>query len=275
MKKDIRLITFDLDETLLNSDKTLSAENRQTLIKAAEAGIEIVPATGRIFFGLPDFIRSLPLHYAIFANGAEVMDMRTGRCLYQAYLSNARALELMRFLDTQPVVYDCYLDGTAYMTQDFLDSIERYISTPIYVKMVSSMRTGVPNLPEYVRKRGLPLQKAQAFLPDRAYKQVLMGLLEEKFPDLSITSSIPDNIEINLKSANKGAALLALCDHLNLPYEQSMSFGDGLNDISMIKAAGLGVAMANAHPDVLKAADYVTLTNNEAGVAAAIRKFCF
>lgn len=275
MKKDIRLIAFDLDETVLNSDKTLSEENRKALVKAAEAGIEIVPATGRIFCGLPECIRALPHNYAIYANGAIVTDVRTGETLYDALIPNGRALELFRFLDTLPVAYDCYLDGTAYMAKEFLDNIETYIATPVYVKMVRGMRTAVPYLPDYVKERGLPLQKMQAFTADHTRKPELMRLLAERFPDYSFTTSTPDNIEINVKKANKGDALLALCAHLGLSPEQAMAFGDGLNDIAMLKAAGTGVAMANACPDAMEAADLVTLTNNEAGVAAAIREYCF
>ena len=275
MKKDIRLIAFDLDETLLYSDKTLPEENRLALLEAARAGMEIVPATGRIFCGLPEFIRELPFHYAIYANGAQVVARETGECLYDAYMPNALALRLMAFLDTLPVAYDCYLDGTAYMAKNFYDDLGHYIATPVYLKMVKGMRHAVEYLPDLVKQTGLPVQKAQLFTADHARKAEYMRLLTERFPELSVTTSTPDNLEINAKSANKGEALLALCKKLGLSRKQAMAFGDGLNDVSMIEAAGLGVAMKNACPEVLRVADHVTLTNNEAGVAAAIRKFCF
>ena len=80
------------------------------------------------------------------------------------------------------------------------------------------------------------------------------------------------DIELNAL-ANKGAGLLALCGHLGIDPAQAMALGDGSNDLAMIQAAGLGVAMANADPAVLAAADYVTGSNDESGVAQAIEKF--
>lgn len=94
-------------------------------------------------------------------------------------------------------------------------------------------------------------------------------------PELSISSSVYNNLEVNAKGADKGAALLWLADYLGIDREETMSFGDGENDIPMIKAAGIGVAMGNALDTVKAAADTVTLTNDEDGVAAAIRKFIF
>jgi hydroxymethylpyrimidine pyrophosphatase-like HAD family hydrolase len=84
-----------------------------------------------------------------------------------------------------------------------------------------------------------------------------------------------NNIEINSGDAHKGAALLELCRHLNIDPAQAMAFGDGLNDVTMIKTAGIGVAMGNADPRVKDVADFVTDTNDNDGVAKAIRRFCF
>ena len=84
-----------------------------------------------------------------------------------------------------------------------------------------------------------------------------------------------DNVEINQAHANKGEALMALAAHLGIPRESVMSFGDGLNDLSMLRAAGTGIAMANACPEAKEAADHITLSCDEDGVAAAIETFCF
>ena len=83
--KDIKLIAFDLDGTMLNDKKELTEENRQALLAAAEKGIEIVPATGRLPMALPTAFQALPIHYGIFINGAEVADMRTGESLGQRH----------------------------------------------------------------------------------------------------------------------------------------------------------------------------------------------
>ena len=84
-----------------------------------------------------------------------------------------------------------------------------------------------------------------------------------------------NNIEINNINANKGNAIWMLADYLGVPRENTVSFGDALNDLSMIKAAGTGVAMANACDEIKEAADFITLSNDEDGVAYGIEKICF
>ena len=90
-----------------------------------------------------------------------------------------------------------------------------------------------------------------------------------------MSSSIANNIEVNAARANKGDALKALCAMLGVDVAHSMAFGDGSNDLTMLRAAGIGVAMGNAAPEVQAAADYVTRTNEEGGVSAALEKFVF
>lgn len=104
------------------------------------------------------------------------------------------------------------------------------------------------------------------FLDDESKRRV-WGLVDAD-PMLRRASSLPSNIEITHKEAHKGAALAWLCGHLGVDTADAVAFGDGDNDLSMIRAAGDGVAMANAIPEVLAAADHVTSSCDEAGVAA-------
>ena len=97
--------------------------------------------------------------------------------------------------------------------------------------------------------------------------------LTERFGTLSVSTSMPCNIEINDAHANKGEAIASLTAYLGLPMAATMAIGDGLNDRSMIKMAGIGVAMANATAEVKAAADYVTTSCDEDGVAVALEKF--
>ena len=132
----------------------------------------------------------------------------------------------------------------------------------------------MPDLRAFLREQGRPLQKLQMFFKDMDRRAVELERLPKLFPDLAVTSSIVNNIEINAKNANKGQALRFLCRYLGLDVSQSMSFGDGTNDLSMIEAAGVGVAMQNSDPLLFPAADYITDTNDNDGVAKAILKYC-
>ena len=114
---DIGLIALDLDGTLLDSQKRLTARNRAALEQAAARGIAIVPTTGRFFDAIPAAVRELPfLRYAITINGAHAHCIATGEALYRAEIPWQQALTLMEYLDTLPVIYDCYQDNWGWMT---------------------------------------------------------------------------------------------------------------------------------------------------------------
>ena len=149
---DIRLIAFDLDGTLLNSDKVLTPRNREALERAAEKGILIVPTTGRLFKGIPSEIREFPfLRYAVTINGAAVFDTETGDNLYRAEIPPEKAIEIMTYLDQFPVIYDCYKDNTGWMTQSMWDQAEIFAPNAYYVHSIRTNRKPVPELKEFLR----------------------------------------------------------------------------------------------------------------------------
>lgn len=276
MKQKIGIIALDLDGTLLDSNKKLSEKNYAALQKAAEAGIEIVPTTGRFYGALPESIKNLPfLHYAITINGAQAVDVRSGEVIYSAELPWQQTVELMELFDTLPVIYDCYQENEAYMPAAQKALINEIAPDKHYIKMLHELRQPVEDLKYYISEKKKGVQKVQFFTKDIALRDKLLKELPQKYDDLSVTCSLVNNLEINQIHANKGEALAALARHLNLPETATMSFGDGLNDISMLKSAGIGIAMANAQQACKDVADYVTLSNDEDGVAAAIEKFCF
>jgi len=276
MPDPIGIIALDLDGTLLTSEKTLSSGNLAALQRAAEMGIEIVPSTGRFFSGMPQFLRDLPfIRYAITINGAYVLDRQQDAAVYRADIPWQQAVDIMAFLDTLPVVYDCYLDNTGWITAEHKVRADSIIHNPHYLKMVRDLRRDVPELKDFLAQRQTDVQKVQLFTDDSQLRLRLLQQLSRQFDGLSVSSATDQNVEINSLHANKGEALLALARHLGIGEKQTMAFGDGLNDLSMIRAAGIGVAMANGEEEVKAQADYVTLSNDVDGVAAAIEQFCF
>lgn len=273
--KDIRIIALDLDGTLLNANKELTERNYRALEAAAARGIEIVPTTGRFYDAMPQVIRDLPfVNYAITINGAQVAHVRTGDVLYRAEIPWQQAVEIMSVLDTLPVVYDCFMDNAAFMTAALKERIDECTDDPHYRKMVRELRQSVPELKAFITKRGQDVQKSQFFTMDMALRQRMLNELPRRFPGIITTAALLHNVEINHERANKGAAVLALAEHLGCGAENVMAFGDGLNDLSMIRAAGTGVVMANAFDEVKRYADYITDDCDHDGVAAAIEKFC-
>ena len=272
---DIKIIVLDLDGTLLTSDKKISPRNYAALEQAAEKGIHIVPSTGRFYDGMPAVVRELPfVRYAITVNGAEIYDAREDRVLHRAEMTPAQAEEVFAFLDTLPVVYDCYQDGWGWMEKSLYDRAGDFIEDPKVLSMVKDLRTPVEGFRELIRSRNRGVQKVQMFFKDMDKRAESLPLLRQRFPGLNVTSSITNNLELNSLDAHKGVALLKLCDILGVDPAQTMAFGDGLNDITMLQTAALGVAMDNAYPEVKEAANFITDTNDHDGVAKAIEQFC-
>ena len=271
----IKLILLDLDGTLLTSEKTISPADYDALERCAKGGVHIVPSTGRFYTGMPQVVRDLPfVRYVVAVNGAQVYDVKEDKVLCREEIALDDALRVYEELDKLPVIYDCYMDGFGYDDAAMYERVDEFVSDPRVNAMVKATRKPVPDLRAFLREQGRPLQKIQMFFKDMDRRAKELERLPKLFPDLVVSSSIANNIEINAKNANKGEALRFLCRHLGLNIEESMSFGDSSNDLSMIVAAGIGVAMANADRAVLEAADYVTDTNDNDGVAKAIARFC-
>lgn len=270
---DIKLIALDLDGTLLTTDKRLTDENRRALERAAESGIEIVPGTGRFYLGIPDVIRDLDfIHYAITINGAEVLDLRKGTAVYESDIPLDTALGLMDRFEDMGVAYDAYVQSRGYMERRFLDHIEDHLPDPIYCATLRSMRQPVDDLRTFVSGLGKNIQKIQIFNHDVTLLQSTCDYITAEYPELIATSSLKNNLEINSASANKGDALRALVDYLGIGTENTMAFGDGGNDLPMLRAAGLAVAMGNSLKILRDEADYTTLTHDQSGVAYIINK---
>ena len=159
------------------------------------------------------------------------------------------------------------------MTEWMREEALRTIPNPHVRELVRTLRSPVPELKAFLRERGAGVQKLQLYILDRERRLRALEELPKRFADLSFSTSMPFNIEVNAQNATKGHALRALCDALGLDIRQTMAFGDDTNDLDLLRMAGLGVAMENANPAVKAAADLTTSTNNAAGFAAAVERY--
>ena len=279
MASEIKIIALDLDGTLLDSAKRLSEGNRAALEAAAAKGIHVVPTTGRFFGMMPECIRELPfVRYAITVNGAQVYDGATDTALVREEISLDTALGIMRLLDGYDVIYDCYRNNWGWMAESFKAKAAAYATDVHYLKMIEDFRHGVPELKAHLEATATEgdVQKIMLFTPlndDGNLIKVIADDVAAAFPDIKVTGSTWNNLEFNARTAHKGMALQRFAELQGLTLANCMSFGDGLNDLTMIEAAGIGVAMSNACPEVRTAAKYITLSNDEDGVAAAMRHF--
>ena len=281
---DIKIIALDLDGTLLDSEKRLSEANRAALARAAEKGVLIVPTTGRFFGMMPPAVRDLPfVRYAITINGAQVYDRETDTAIVRDEIPLDMALGVMEVLDRYDVIYDCYRQNWGWMTAALQDKAADYATNEHYLRMVREFRRPVPELKAHLRETADQgdVQKVMLFARrEQGTGNREQGVLDEirlelaaKFPEIKVTASTWNNLELNIKTAHKGNALRRFAEHLGFGLGNCMAFGDGMNDFTMVEQAGLGIAMANAEPEVKRVAKWIAPSNDEDGVARGLEKW--
>lgn len=274
MRRVAGIIALDLDGTLFNSHKQISSRNLYALEAAAEDGWEIVPATGRFYRGMPDYIRELPfVNYAITMNGAEVIDLLRNRLVYEADMPWKQAVKIMEWLDKFPVIYDCYMESRGWISQNHKEKVDSVVRDPHVRKMIHELRQPVPDLKEFIADQQKGIQKIQFFSVDDMERIKMLDTLPRIFSDIAVSTALEQNVEINQVHANKGEALMALAGYIGVDMENTIAIGDGSNDLPMIKAAGIGIGMANGSQRVKEECDWATQTNDKDGVAMAIEKF--
>lgn len=149
--------------------------------------------------------------------------------------------------------------------------MENYGIEPAVQKLIQETRDVVPDTEVFLRETGSDAEKLNAFFLDLGDREAAREELNQ-VEGIIISSSIYNNLEMNAQGATKGDALLWLADYLGIDRMETMAFGDGENDVSMLEAAGIGVAMENGQDSVKASANELTLTNDQDGVAAAIEK---
>ena len=274
MINDIRIISLDLDGTLLNFRKEVSERNMKALEMAAKHGIVVVPTTGRLAEGLPKALKELPfIRYVIGANGAVVTDRETGEDLMKAEIPCDEVLKICDIAKKYDVLYDCYINGTGYISQEMMDRVADYTIDEKHVELMKNTRHPVDNLDEFVRTNAYNALKIQFLFRSEAARDEILPQIKEDLAGYRVTNSYPNNIEINAEHANKGEALKFLCDYLGIPMVHAMSFGDGTNDVTMLDMAGIGVAMENADPAAFPHGKVIAPDCNDDGVARIIEEY--
>ena len=271
----IKLIAFDLDGTALTEHKYLPEANRQALEEAAHRGVTLVPASGRMKDFLPQEITSLfGVRYVITANGAGVYDMTTGEAIYQALIPNEKAKQVQNLLNEYDLFVEYYRDGSALTRRGDRERAISHFGFPEYkMHFLTKDYQLWDNLSQMLEQTGLCPEKINLpYLSTPALRREVWERLEQ-LGGLQLTSSIPDNIEINGEGADKGAALQALAQRLQLTPDQVMALGDNGNDVTMLRYAGSSVAMGDGSQEAKDAARYETCPHTEAGLARAVERF--
>ena len=273
----IRLIAFDMDGTVLDDKKKIMPKTKEILELAASKGIEIVPATGRPYCGLSKEIDSLQgVRYVLTTNGAGIYEKKTGTCIHEDSMKLSHFLPLMEKLEPLEVMADAFLKGDSFMAEKNRAMVEQMDVTEEIKEYIRSSRKCVPNLTEYLKERGDDVEKLtinfvrEADGSQRDYDKVMEIL--RQFPEFNAVSGGMQNIEVTDGGISKATGLKWLGEYLKILPEEMIAFGDSGNDVEMLQFAGIGVAMGNAEPAAIEAADRVTKRNTEEGIWEVLKE---
>jgi len=263
----IKLIVTDIDDTLVNSRNEISKKNREVIEKCKEQDIKVILASGRPDFGMMKIVEDLKLdsydNYLLSYNGARIANLKTGEVVYEKFLSPER----IKFLIDIALENDC--DILTYQNGDVLTNRDNEYAR-VEVGLVGAKLIIAENMKEHIKEGAAKVIILKH--PDEA-QAVKEKLQEELGDEYEVATSKPFFIEVNDKGISKGDSLDALCKKLGLTKDNVMALGDGLNDLSMIEFAGMGVAVDNANPVLKEAANFISKSNDEDGFAYAIEKF--
>lgn len=278
----VKLIGLDLDGTVFDNKKRISDRTKSAMEAAIKQGVVVVPATGRPVAGVPEeFMKMEGVKYALTANGAAIYDLQTKECVYQDVMNTELASKIIWELQKYDVMVDAFIGGMGYVEASVLERRDEFAMSEVIKQYILNTRKTVADLPKYIRENGCQVEKITVnFKLDKEkqgeeallYKKEVLSVLSE-YPQLVFVSGVPTNLEITMATADKGNGMVKLGEYLGIKPEEIMTCGDSENDLAMIIAAGFGVAMANGTEEVKEAANYITDSNEEDGVAKVIERF--
>ncbi|MFA6940818.1 MAG: Cof-type HAD-IIB family hydrolase [Clostridiaceae bacterium] len=267
-----KLVCLDMDGTLLNDNKEVSDKNKEGIKRLIENNIKVAVSTGRPYVNAGYFAdligQDLPI---IASNGAYIYEKGRG-VIYSKPLSKENAVNIIKTLKENGFysqfhgpkdIYTEKLEYSSLLISKFNQIIPEKNRMKINI---------LKNFDEILKNYNGEFLKCILINEDE--KKILKVKEElKKLSGLEVVSSSKCNVEVMEKGISKGEAVESLAKYLGIGLNQVAVMGDNENDLSMIKRAGLGIAMGNAEDEVKSAAKYITGSNNEDGVFYAIDKF--
>lgn len=275
---NIKLVALDLDGTLFNSKGEITEKTKKEIKRITDMGIHVVISTGRPYNGVPfEQLKGTGVDYAITTNGAAIYQISTSTCIYEDCMDFAITGPILQFLLEKEIHIDVYIDGKGFTPIRCRKNLDQLPLKDAMKQYIRSTRTPMEDLYTYVANCGKNVQKMTLnFYPQpdgtRLHREEVRLFLESN-PAIETVCGGFSNLEFSRAGVNKGEGLLRLATLLGVSAEQTMAIGDSGNDLAILEAAGIGVAMENASDDIKAAADYITASNEEDGVAVAIAHF--
>lgn len=270
----IKLAATDLDGTLIASNGEISTENFEAMEKAVKEGLYIVPTTGRSFYEMPEELRERKSYtHCICSNGAVIFD-RDGNEIWKSTFSKENTLELFSILSEYDTMIEVYTKGVPVTEKSKLTkkSYIHYRVEENYHDVLTASRKGVENLEAFLTESKEGAEMFNIFFSDADERKEAFERIG-KFEYTELTTSMASNMEILQRSVNKGSSLKKLCEKLGISKEEVMAMGDSRNDITLLSAAGIPLAVSNACDDLKEKAKEIICSCDESAMAFALNRY--
>ena len=263
-RKKIRMIVTDLDGTLVNAAYAITEENKKAVRDAAAHGVPTVIATGRMHRSAVNYAEALGVDAPIISYNGAIVETAGGELLASSYLEPQVVERVLGYVFAKGWYVQSYVGDALYYVEQTEAARVYESASKVYGEAVG--RGGM-----LARTKEVP--KLLVAVPETDVANVIRELRDKFRNEADVMQSSPNYIEIVRPGVSKARAMLALAEKRGIRAEEIMALGDSGNDIEMIRAAGLGIAMGNAIPAVKEAADEIAPPCEENGFAKAVRKF--
>ena len=262
-----KLIAVDMDGTLLREDKTISDRTKEAIRGAVQKGVKVVLASGRPIEGLERYLNELELtsenDYVMSFNGSLIQNVKTRQIVSKNILKGSDLKKLYALSK------EIGVNIHAFTKQGCITpKMNEYTQLEGRINGIEIYEADFDTLSEEE-----DVIKVMFIDPQPVLEEAMKKIPEAYYEEFTIVRSAPFFLEFLSKKSSKGTAIKALATYLDIQKEEVICIGDAGNDLDMIEYAGLGVAMGNAFEEVKEAANYITLSNEEDGVAHVIEKF--
>ena len=286
-----KLVAVDLDGTMLNSFGDITENTKQVIKEKIKDGKEIIIASGRSIDSIKTIAEEIGSeNFFIAGNGSIIYDIQKDKIIYEKYIPKNKALQIMEMCEENSIFYTVYTKNTIVTSSLQYNVLYYYKENLKKEENKKTSITIVENICEYVKN--MRDEKVMKILVADNTKSIFNSIIKKvrNIKDVEVldvshmsrkiirhgTEEIPIEYyytEISMQNVDKWSAIEYLIKRIEIKKEEVIAIGDNMNDKKMIENAGLGIAMKGSMPEVLEAANYVTSSNNEEGVASALQKF--
>ncbi len=267
--KKYKLIAFDMDGTLLNSKKEIDKSSIDAIKYATEEGKIVILSTGRCPSQLQMYINDIPnLRYLNCLSGAIVYDLKEQKYIYTKTMPLETVKTLMDITKGHDVMIELLYNDT-FVQKNQCDIIEEY-GMGVYKEQYQKWAMIIDNLIEEFLNAPFEIGKVNFYTKTPEERDVVFKKIIDANLDIETAYAETTSIEISSKNTDKSVGLEKLCEHLNIPIEETIAVGDADNDIGIFKKAGLKIAMGNANKNIKALADVIVNDCDNSGCSQAI-----